>query len=154
MKKAVIAGLCLLVVAVGCSKQGKDEVGAESEERGTSVELKKVEETFVEGMNREDIDMVMSAIHSTASDLNMMLDRQNILSQFKHSDYKFTLLSFQLIGTDDDMAVARVKHDIIGTPKGAEKPFHTRMDALRIFKREAGKWKMWTVTPLELRESE
>jgi hypothetical protein len=62
--------------------------------------------------------------------------------QFEALEVKAELLSFALIGHDDEFAVGRAKIKTVGTPKSANFTDNT-IDSILVFHQDGGVWKLW-----------
>lgn len=108
--------------------------------------LKKVIEKNCEGMNKEDVDMAMSAIHTKAS----IYEPTKTLTVRVNTRYdlKYTILSFKFVTLDEDYAIARVKQRTTKI-KGPEFK-NNEMEMYHIFRKENKDWKVWNSVILEI----
>ncbi len=101
--------------------------------------LQQVMESNLASFNRKDLAGTMATIHTKSPDY---ASTQAVLqSQFQDLDVTTKMLDFDLIGHDDEFAVARAKVQTTGKP-GSGFADNT-VDAIMVFHQEGGAWKLW-----------
>lgn len=94
----------------------------------------------LEAFNRKDIDAAMATIDSRSPDY--AATKQALESLFKDHDLSAEVVKFQLVGHDDEFAIARIKTKTVGKPDSG---FSSNIvDAMAIFHQENGTWKLWS----------
>ena len=68
--------------------------------------------------------------------------KNELAADFKDFDLTTQLVSFILIGHDDEFAVARVKEKTTGKPQSGFAD--NTVDSMVIFHQENGAWKLWS----------
>lgn len=94
----------------------------------------------------ENLAGMLATLHSQSPSY---LSTQQAMNQvFAAYDLDYTLISFALVGADNDYAYARVKQR---TEKKSGPAFQDNdIEMLQIFKREDGAWKLWTQANLAI----
>lgn len=94
----------------------------------------------LDAFNRKDIEAAMGTVDTRSPDYEST--RQRIEEQFKTLDLEAKLVKFDLMGHDDEFAVARVKTRTTG-PDGSGFADNVT-DAIVLFHQERGTWKLWS----------
>ncbi|MFH2139150.1 MAG: hypothetical protein ABII88_11700 [Candidatus Omnitrophota bacterium] len=103
-----------------------------------------VESNFV-ALENEDIDGAMRTIHTQAPGYLQTMELSKQL--FPYYDLRYTLLSFNYIGKDDEYALARGKQR---TTKVQGPAFQNNIvDFIYVFKQEGDVWKFWSQAVLD-----
>lgn len=90
--------------------------------------------------NNKDIDAAMRTVDSRSPDYAPT--KQALEDQFKDPDLRAEVVSFELMGHDNEFAVARTKVKTTGKPGG---DFMTNtVDSVMLFHQENGAWKLWS----------
>lgn len=120
-------------------------VSGAAEDLATAV--RQVVEENIKATQGEDLEAVLATIHTQAPGYRAA-KRQNTI-MFDDYDLAYELLSFKLIGSDGDCAVARVGQR---TRKKAGGRFQDNdVDIIQIFRKEDGQWKFWTQAVIEVK---
>ncbi len=94
----------------------------------------------------ENIEKVMETVHSESPGFEATKEFSSQI--FPVYDIKYELLSFKFIAFEGEYALGRVKQK---TSKVSGPEFKDNIiDAIVIFKQEAGRWKLWSQATLEL----
>ena len=119
---------------------------AQGSSADTESELKESVLNNLQATEAEDITKVMSTMHSQSP---VYVATMQVLNQmFPAYDLKYTLLNYVYIGTDGEYAYAKVKHE---TKKVSGPAFqNNELEALQVFKRESGAWKLWNQANLSI----
>lgn len=102
--------------------------------------LRKVVEGNIAAFNKEDVDASMSFVDTKSPDYEGT--KSELATDFKDYNLTTQLVSFTLIGHDDEFAVARVKEKTTGKPGSGFADNTT--DSMVIFHQENGAWKLWS----------
>lgn len=94
----------------------------------------------LDAYNRKDVDGTMRTVDTRSPDYEAT--KQAIEEQFKTLDLKAELVKFDLMGHDDEFAVARVKTKTTGAPGSGFANNIT--DAIVLFHQQGGTWKLWS----------
>lgn len=94
--------------------------------------------------NRRDLAGAMATIHTKSPDYDPT--KQAMEEQFKDLDVTASLVKFDLMGHDDEFAVARAKVKTTGKPGSGF--VDNTVDAVLLFHQEDGAWKLWDETVL------
>ena len=93
----------------------------------------------------EDIEAVLDTIHTQSPAYSST--EKLLISLFETYDVKYQIQLFRYIGQDDPYAIARLE---FSTQKIAGPDFNNNtLDTFHIFKKEDGKWKIWSMAILE-----
>lgn len=139
----VSAGACLVTM----TRAEDRPKPATSEKEQLSAALEEAVRENVEAMNKEDVDLAVSCVHSLSPNYaqTAAVTRQ-INAQY---DLQYKLLSFKYIGTDGEYAVARVKQQ---TSKIKGPAFRDNtVDVMHVFRKEGKQWKCWQSAILEVK---
>ncbi len=123
------------------------EPDAQIEQEKLETLLRRTLDKNLKGYQEEDIEAVMSTIHSESP----IFTATKASSQkiFKAYDLNFGILSFSYIGRDTDYVVIRVKQV---TTKIAGPEFRdNELDAMHILRKKKGEWKLWQTAILEIK---
>jgi len=94
----------------------------------------------LEAFNREDVDAAMATVDTRSPDYNAT--KKSLEAQFEAYDLQATVVKFDLIGHDDEFAVARVKTKTTGKPGSGF--VDNVVDAVVLFHQQGGVWKLWS----------
>lgn len=135
--------LCVLVAASGCSSPG------------LRAELMDVETRFIQGYNAKDMDAMNRVLHADESVLASMTSRVDLKARCRparrtNDTVMVELRAFRLLGTDGDAAFVRVGLHAEGRISPTGRLLRPDIDALHVFRKEEGRWLLWTDTVLEL----
>jgi hypothetical protein len=115
-------------------------MGVAHQESGLASTLERVLASHVQGYEDEDVERTLRDIHTKSPEYQQT--RGALPAQFKAHDLQAQLVSFRLLGHDDELAVARAKVKVAGAPGSS---FHDNvLDTITIFHQEAGTWKIWS----------
>ncbi|MFN8642614.1 MAG: hypothetical protein U0802_13550 [Candidatus Binatia bacterium] len=132
-----IATLGLAALALGA-------FAAQAAQAQLAPALQYVIENNLATFNRKDLAGAMATIHTKSPDYDPT--KAALEEQFKDLDATASLVKFDLIGHDDEFAVARVRVKTTGKP-GSGFADNT-VDAVYLFHQEDGAWKLWDETVL------
>ncbi|MDD5728308.1 MAG: hypothetical protein PHV59_07085 [Victivallales bacterium] len=112
-----------------------------------TAELEDVFKKYVEYCNTENIRGVMEIMHSKSAEYaSTRIRMARIAAGY---DLKYELMSFNYVGITGEYAIART---VQKTSKIKGPSYRNNiLEALQVFKREDGKWKIWTTAILSLR---
>jgi hypothetical protein len=129
------------------AENGKGHPAEKKSDKELTAELKKVMEANRDGINHNDLDLAMSSIHSQSP---AFAETKKVTGQLlKDFQIKQKIVSFRFLGSDKDYAVARV---ILETVKVKGPEFRDNsVDSMQIFRKESGKWKVWTSAILDVK---
>jgi hypothetical protein len=113
---------------------------AQQQEDPLAAELRKVVDGNVAAFNSEDLNASMAFVDSRSPDYDDT--KASIESEFAARDLNAKVLSFVLMGHDDEFAVARVKQATAGKP--GDGFANNVTDAIVLFHQENGSWKLWS----------
>ena len=118
-----------------------------NENKNISAKLKKAFEANLKYGETEDIAGIMTTIHSKSS---AYASTKRIMTKMnKLYDLKYQVVSFKYIAVTGDYAITRV---VQKTTKVKGPAFRDNIiDALQIFKKENGLWKIWTTSILSIK---
>lgn len=120
-----------------------------TEETSSSLakQLQAVMATNIKGITEKKLDIAMSVFHSKSPDYTPTKDAtKQILQTY---NIKIRLLSLQVIGSDQEYAVARVKYE---TTQDRGPAFRNNVsDTMQVFKKEGNQWKLWTSATLNIK---
>jgi len=102
--------------------------------------LKQVVTGNLSAFNKEDVDATMSFVDTQSPDYEMT--KNELPGLFKDYDLTSSLVSFTLIGHDDEFAVARVRQKTTG--KTQSHFADNTVDSIMIFHQQNGGWKLWS----------
>ena len=114
---------------------------ARAEDTALTDALRKVVADNVASYDREDVDATMATIAKNSPDYDVT--KRELPSQFQDGHVTSPLVSFHLIGHDDEFAVGRAKIKSVSTPKSATFTDNT-VDTILIFHQDGGAWKLWS----------
>ena len=111
-----------------------------------SDEIRKVVDANLLYMETENVDGVMSTVHTQSLSY---LPTKDALSQiFGNYKLEYVIEDYSFIGHDGELAYVRVKQ---ATNKVSGLTFqNNRLDMLQVFKKENGVWKLWAQANLEV----
>lgn len=113
----------------------------------TAADINAVIQQNLTHTQNEDLDAMMSTVHSQSP--SYMPTRQAIGQLFPVFDLKYEILEYRFIAEDDEYAYAKIKQL---TTKVAGPAFNNNeIEALQIFKKENGHWKLWTQANLQIK---
>lgn len=118
-----------------------------NENKRISTRIKKTFEDNLKYCNTENIQGMMSTIHSKSS--ANASTKKTMTQVNKIYDLKYQIISFKYLTTTGDYAIARV---IQKTTKIKGPTFRSNIiDSLQIFKKENGLWKVWSSSILSIK---
>jgi hypothetical protein len=103
--------------------------------------LRKVVADNVAAYDREDVDATLATVAKSSPDYDVM--KVDLPEQFQALEVKPELVSFHLIGHDDEFAVGRARIKTTATPKSATFVDNT-IDTILVFHQDGGLWKLWS----------
>lgn len=100
----------------------------------------------IEYILKEDLELTLTTIHTQSP--NYKSTAQIMQQLFATYDLKYEILDIDFIGVDEEYAYARVlqKSEKISGPQFS----NNELDALQVFKREDGQWKLWSQANLTI----
>jgi hypothetical protein len=110
-------------------------------------ELENVMKTNADGITHKDLEKAMSAIHSKSP--GFVQTKEITERLLKDYNLKQRIVSFKFLGADKDYAVARVKTETVQDKGPAFK--NNVVDSMQVFRKDSGKWKLWTSATLEIK---
>lgn len=126
-----------LLLVIFCAALAQAEVEAA---------LQTVLEQNFRAANDEDVVGYLLTVHFDSP--VYAVTQEALQPQFSTYDLNFELLELRLLSVDGDYAFARGRQR---TTKRGESDFQDNItDALYVFRREAGAWKLWQQSPLEV----
>lgn len=138
ISKKIILGVCSLLLFAGC----KVELVTPAEELKTAIQ------SNIDGMNTENIEASLSAVHTQSPFYDQM---QVMLEEIaKVYDLESSLVSFEYLGMDkaQSKAVVLVKQK---TTKIDGPEFRDNVvDTMTVFKKEGDAWKIWQSLTLDV----
>ncbi len=109
--------------------------------------VKSVVKENLQATQAEDMDRMMKTIHTLSP--SYLPTKQKSQTAFDNYDLRYKLLSFSYIGSDGEYAVVRIKQT---TTKVSGLAFHdNELDLMQVFRKEKGKWKLWTQSILDIK---
>ena len=109
--------------------------------------IKSVVKENLQAGQAEDMDRMMKTIHTQSP--SYLPTKQQSQSVFDNYDLRYKLLSFSYVGSDGEYAVVRIKQM---TTKVSGLAFQdNELDLMQVFRKEKGKWKLWTQSILEIK---
>ncbi|MCD4823657.1 MAG: hypothetical protein K8S55_03555 [Phycisphaerae bacterium] len=109
--------------------------------------VKKTLEKNLEAMEKEDLAMTMSTVHPQSP---VYAPNKKITKKLMEVyDLKYEIVSFSYIGRDNLYAVVRVKQKATKVKGPAFR--NNMLDAMHIFRKDKGVWKIWQTTILEIK---
>lgn len=112
----------------------------------TASDIKQLIADNLKYTQAEDLDAVMSTMHSQSPSL--LPTRSTLKQLFPLYEIKYHLDDVAFVGSDNKYAYAKV---IQTTTKISGPAFHNnRIEALQIFKKENNQWKLWAQANLEI----
>ena len=113
---------------------------ARADDDALTTALKQVVVGNTAAFNKEDVDATMSYVDTQSPDYETT--KNDLPGLFKDYDLTSELVSFTLIGHDDEFAVARVKQKTTG--KAQSHFADNTVDSIMIFHQQNGSWKLWS----------
>ena len=109
-------------------------------------EIKQAIENNLKHTQQEDIEKVIDSMHSKSP--GYLATHRAIQQLFPTYDFKYQLLEYHFIALDGEYAYARVRQR---TEKVYGPEFKNNdIEALQVFKKENGRWKIWTQSNLNI----
>lgn len=137
----IMIGLCLCLVVFSPKSEN---VAADTAE-DIATEIKALVTENLRATEAEDIEAVLDTMH-TQSPAYSNTERL-LISLSETYDLKYQMQLFRYIGYDDPYAIARFE---FSTEKVAGPEFNNNtLDTFHIFRKEDGKWKIWSMAILE-----
>ena len=113
---------------------------ARADDDALTAALRQVVAGNIAAFNKEDADATMSYVDTDSPDYEMT--KNELPGMFKDYDLTSELVSFTLIGHDDEFAVARVRQKTTG--KTQSHFADNTVDSIMIFHQENGSWRLWS----------
>lgn len=133
--------LCLCLVVLSPKSEN---VAADTDE-DIAIEIKALVIENLKATEAEDIEAVLDTMHTQSPAYSNT--EKLLISLSETYDLKYRMRLFRYIGQDDPYAIARLK---FSTEKVAGPAFNNNvLDTFHIFRKEDGKWKIWSMTILE-----
>ncbi len=133
--------LCLWLVVLSPKSEN---VAADTDE-DVAIELKALVIENLRATEAEDLEAVLDTMHTQSPAYSNT--EKLLISLFETYDVKYQMQLFRYIGQDDPYAIARFK---FSTEKVAGPEFNNNvLDTFHIFRKEDGKWKIWSMAILE-----
>ena len=121
-----------------------ENVAAETDE-DVAAEIKALTIENLRATEAEDIEAVLDTMHTQSPAYSNT--KEILISLSETYDLKYQMRLFRYIGQDDPYAIARLE---FSTEKVAGPEFSDNvLDTFHIFKKEDGKWKLWSMAILE-----
>ena len=121
-----------------------ENVAADTDE-DVAAEIKALTIENLRATEAEDIEAVLDTMHTQSPAYSNT--KKVLISISETYDLKYQMRLFRYIGQDDPYAIARLK---FSTQKVAGPEFNDNiLDTFHIFRKEEGKWKIWSMTILE-----
>ncbi|CCK76336.1 MAG: hypothetical protein KBT75_04240 [Oleispira antarctica] len=112
----------------------------------TASDIKQVVLDNLKYIQAEDIENSMATMHSQSP--SYMATEEMLQQLLPIYDLKYEILKYSYIGEDDEYAYAKVLQK---TSKISGPAFQTnKLEALQVFKKENGVWKLWTQANLSI----
>ena len=112
----------------------------------TASDIKQVVLDKLKYIQAEDIENSMATMHSQSP--SYMATEEMLQQLLPIYDLKYEILKYSYIGEDDEYAYAKVLQK---TSKISGPAFQTnKLEALQVFKKENGVWKLWTQANLSI----
>ncbi len=136
----------VIMLAFGLAFSVLGVAGNANAEEDISKVLNSVIMKNFKAYEQEDIEKVMSTVHSKSPGFAATKDFSSQI--FPVYDIKYELLNFKYIVIEQDYALGRVKQK---TTKISGPEFKDNIiDSIVIFKQESGVWKLWSQATLTL----
>ena len=113
---------------------------ARADDDALTAALRQVIAGNIAAFNKEDADATMSYVDTDSPDYETT--KNDLPGLFKDYDLTSELVSFNLIGHDDEFAVARVRQKTTG--KTRSHFADNTVDSIMIFHQQNGTWKLWS----------
>ena len=128
--------ITLLMCLASCSPENADIA--------TEIEALVIEN--LRATEAEDLNVMLDTIHTESPGYSQTQKAVNFT--FETYDLKYKLLLFRYIGQDSEYALARFK---FSAEKVAGPDFKNNiLDTIHVFRKENGKWKIWSQATLEI----
>ena len=145
MFHAVIPITLLLCLCLVLLSSKSENVTADTDE-DVAAEIKALFIENLKATQAEDIEAVLDTMHTQA--LAYSNTERAMISVFETYDLKYQMQLFRYIGQDDQYAIARLK---FSSEKIAGPDFNDNiLDTYHVFRKEDGKWKIWSMATLEI----
>ena len=123
----------------------KNENVAADTDENVAVEIKTLVIENLRATEAEDIEAVLDTMHTQSPAYSNT--KKLLISISETYDLKYQMQLFRYVGQDDPYAIARFK---FSTQKVAGPEFSDNiLDTFHIFRKEDGKWKIWSMAILE-----
>lgn len=137
----IMIGLCLCLVVFSPKSEN---VAADTAE-DIAAEIKALVVENMRATEAEDIQGVLDTMHTQSPAYSNT--EKLLISLSETYDLKYEMQLFRYIGYDDPYAIARLE---FSTEKVAGPEFNNNtLDTFHIFRKEDGKWKLWSMAILE-----
>ncbi len=127
--------LVCLGLTVGCS-----------EDKNVAAELETLVMENLKATEAEDMNTMLETIHTQSPSYAQTEKLSAHL--FENYDVKYELQQFQFVGIDGEYAIARYKFSTKRVAGGDFKD--NTLDTFHVFRKENGKWKIWSQAALEI----
>ena len=131
--------LCLMVLSP------KNENVAADTDESVAIEIKALVIENLRATGAEDIEAVLDTMHTQSPAYSNT--KRALISVSETYDLKYQMQLFRYIGQDDPYAIARFE---FSAEKIAGPAFNDNiLDTFHIFRKEDGKWKIWSMAVLD-----
>lgn len=110
-------------------------------------EVKTTVELNLKNCADENLSGMMNTLHSQSP--SYLPTQQAMRQLFPAYDLKYTLVSYSFVGSDSEYAYAKVKQKVEKIRGPAFQ--NNELEALQVFKKEGGSWKLWTQANLSIK---
>ncbi|GHT03484.1 hypothetical protein FACS1894139_03850 [Planctomycetales bacterium] len=131
-----------LMAAVWCGLVLMTTVGAADAGAAVREEVGKVYTQYLNAMKAKNLGEVIDTLHSQSPAFNQAKQAaaQNMVSY----DLTYNITAFEVVGVTKDGAFAVVRAKLETRKAGGAAPFEdNELDALQVFSKDGGKWKIW-----------
>ena len=142
MKTTAILMACSCILLPALVATAADEASPQLAEQ-----LRAVMATNMKCLTEKNLDLAMSAFHSKSP--GYLPTRDVTKKLFEDYNIKIRVLSLQVIGSDQDYAVARVKYEATQDKGPAYR--NSASDTMQIFRKEGKQWKLWASASLDIK---
>lgn len=145
-----IGGVLVFLVACSHKNEANKDTSTEAlvaeatllmaERQKVAAEIEAVAMENLRAHEAEDLSALLDTLHTQSPSYSPTKDLSIVM--FANYDLKFQSMLFRYVGQDDEYAIARWK---FSTRKVAGPAFEDNdMDTFHVFRKENGKWKIWS----------